>query len=81
MSDPMRSLMWVSKSREKLADELGACGHSVSPNTAERKDVRWDNMHEKRHPKIYDSSERHARVMGRRTRRLTSSAASAGNWS
>jgi Rhodopirellula transposase DDE domain len=36
MGDPMRSLMWVSKSREKLADELGACGHSVSPNTVGR---------------------------------------------
>src|SRR6516225_11210904 len=31
MGDPMRPLMWVSKSQEKLADELVALGHDVSP--------------------------------------------------
>src|SRR5882757_4637588 len=30
MGDPMRPLTWVSKSREKLACELNACGHDVS---------------------------------------------------
>jgi Rhodopirellula transposase DDE domain len=34
--DPMRRLMWVSKSHEKLAKELNACGHSISPNTVGR---------------------------------------------
>jgi len=33
MGDPMRPLTWVSKSHEKLADELARRGHSVSPNT------------------------------------------------
>ena len=32
----MRPLMWVSKSQEKLADELVALGHDVSPNTVGR---------------------------------------------
>ena len=36
MGDPMRPLMWVSKSREKLAAELNANGHEVSPNTVGR---------------------------------------------
>src|ERR1700693_5261077 len=36
MGDPMRPLMWVSKSQEKLADELVALGHDVSPNTVGR---------------------------------------------
>src|SRR6516162_10763264 len=36
MGDPMRPLMWVSKSQEKLADELVALGHGVSPNTVGR---------------------------------------------
>ena len=36
MGDPMRPLMWVSKSREKLAAELVANGHEVSPNTVGR---------------------------------------------
>ena len=36
MGDPMRPLMWVSKSREKLAAELNARGHDVSPNTVGR---------------------------------------------
>ena len=36
MGDPMRPLMWVSKSQEKLADELMALGHDVSPNTVGR---------------------------------------------
>jgi len=34
--DPMRRLLWVSKSHEKLAKELTACGHSISPNTVGR---------------------------------------------
>ena len=33
MGDPMRPLMWNSKSHEKLAKELKAHGHDVSPNT------------------------------------------------
>ena len=36
MGDPMRPLRWVSKSHEKLAEELCRCGHSVSPNTVGR---------------------------------------------
>ena len=36
MGDPMRPLLWVSKSREKLSAELAACGHDVSPNTVGR---------------------------------------------
>src|SRR5262252_9084844 len=36
MGDPMRPLMWVSKSQEKLANELVALGHDVSPNTVGR---------------------------------------------
>jgi Rhodopirellula transposase DDE domain len=34
--DPVRPLMWVSKSHEKLAKELTARGHRVSPNTVAR---------------------------------------------
>src|SRR6202521_3898371 len=33
MGDPMRPLLWVSKSREKLAVALRALNHSVSANT------------------------------------------------
>ena len=33
MGDPMRPLLWVSKSRVKLAASLVAMGHKVSPNT------------------------------------------------
>ena len=36
MGDPMRPLMWNSKSHEKLTKELKACGHDVSPNTVGR---------------------------------------------
>jgi hypothetical protein len=36
MGNPMRPLMWVSKSQEKLADELVALGHDLSPNTVGR---------------------------------------------
>ena len=36
MGDPMRPLMWVSKSQEKLATTLAAMGHDVSPNTVGR---------------------------------------------
>src|SRR4051812_11728786 len=32
--DPMRPLLWVSKSHAKLADALHAMGHPISPNTA-----------------------------------------------
>jgi DDE family transposase len=34
--DPMRPLLWVSKSHAKLAAALGALGHRVSPNTVGR---------------------------------------------
>jgi hypothetical protein len=34
--DPVRPLMWVSKSHEKLAKELGSSGHNISPNTVGR---------------------------------------------
>src|SRR4029450_6186590 len=33
LGDPMRPLLWVSKSRAKLADALCAMGHPISPNT------------------------------------------------
>ena len=33
MGDPMRPLLWVSKSREKLASALRAMNHAVSANT------------------------------------------------
>jgi DDE family transposase len=33
LGDPMRPLLWVSKSREKLAAELAAMGHSISANS------------------------------------------------
>jgi Rhodopirellula transposase DDE domain len=33
MGDPVRPLLWVSKSREKLAAALRAMGHAVSANT------------------------------------------------
>jgi hypothetical protein len=33
MGDPMRPLLWVSKSREKLASALRAMNHTVSANT------------------------------------------------
>ena len=33
MGDPMRPLLWVSKSREKLASALRATNHAVSANT------------------------------------------------
>ena len=36
MGDPMRPLMWNSKSHAKLARELEVCGHDVSPNTIGR---------------------------------------------
>ncbi len=36
MGDPMRPLMWNSKSHAKLARELNAGGHEVSPNTVGR---------------------------------------------
>jgi hypothetical protein len=33
MGDPVRPLLWVSKSREKLAAGLVAMGHAISPNS------------------------------------------------
>src|SRR3954451_15086405 len=33
LGDPVRPLLWVSKSHTKLADELCAMGHPISPNT------------------------------------------------
>ena len=33
LGDPERALLWVSKSREKLADNLAGKGHEISPNT------------------------------------------------
>jgi len=33
LGDPMRPLLWVSKSRDKLASALAAMGHSISPNS------------------------------------------------
>ncbi len=33
MGDPMRPLLWVSKSREKLATALRAMNHAISANT------------------------------------------------
>ena len=33
LGDPERALLWVSKSREKLADALVEKGHEISPNT------------------------------------------------
>jgi hypothetical protein len=34
--DPVRSLLWVSKSLDKLASALGELGHSVSPNSVRK---------------------------------------------
>jgi hypothetical protein len=34
LGDPMRPLLWVSKSRDKLAAELSAMSHSISANSA-----------------------------------------------
>jgi hypothetical protein len=34
LGDPMRPLLWVSKSHKKLAAALRAQGHTISPNTA-----------------------------------------------
>lgn len=36
LGDPMRPLLWVSKSCEKLAAALCAMGHRISPNTARK---------------------------------------------
>jgi DDE family transposase len=36
LGDPMRPLLWVSKSLAKLAAGLGELGHSVSPNTVRK---------------------------------------------
>jgi hypothetical protein len=34
--DPVRSLLWISKSLDKLASALGELGHSVSPNSVRK---------------------------------------------
>jgi hypothetical protein len=36
MGDPMRPLLWVSKSYDKLAAQLAELGHGISPNTVGR---------------------------------------------
>jgi len=36
LGDPMRPLLWVSKSLKKLASALADMGHSVSPNTVRK---------------------------------------------
>ena len=36
MGDPMRPLLWISKSHEKLAAQLAELGHDISPNTVGR---------------------------------------------
>ena len=36
MGDPMRALLWVSKSHEKLAFQLAEMGHDICPNTVGR---------------------------------------------
>jgi hypothetical protein len=34
LGDPVRPLIWVSKSLDKLAEALAGLGHRISPNTA-----------------------------------------------
>ena len=36
LGDPMRPLLWVSKSPDKLSSALGDMGHSVSPNSVRK---------------------------------------------
>ena len=36
LGDPMRPLLWVSKSLDKLASALATMGHSVSPNSVRK---------------------------------------------
>jgi DDE family transposase len=36
LGDPMRPLLWVSKSLDKLASALVAMGHAVSPNSVRK---------------------------------------------
>ena len=36
LGDPMRPLMWVSKSMDKLADALTAAGHAISADTVKK---------------------------------------------
>jgi hypothetical protein len=36
LGDPVRPLLWVSKSRDKLASALTEMGHSISPNSVRR---------------------------------------------
>src|SRR3954466_5421729 len=41
LGDPMRPLLWVSKSHVKLAKALQKMGHAVSPNTAAASARLW----------------------------------------
>lgn len=36
LGDPMRPLLWVSKSLDKLASALATMGHSMSPNSVRK---------------------------------------------
>ena len=36
LGDPVRPLLWVSKSLDKLASALAAMGHSISPNSVRK---------------------------------------------
>jgi hypothetical protein len=36
LGDPVRPLLWVSKSLDKLATALGAMGHAISPNSVRK---------------------------------------------
>jgi hypothetical protein len=36
LGDPVRPLLWVSKSLDKLATALGALGHAISPNSVRK---------------------------------------------
>ena len=36
LGDPVRPLLWVSKSLDKLASALVAMGHSISPNSVRK---------------------------------------------
>src|SRR5215470_9764495 len=40
LGDPMRPLIWVSKSREKLAAELTEMGHPIGPDTVRKELVK-----------------------------------------
>jgi hypothetical protein len=36
LGDPVRPLLWLSKSLDKLASALVAMGHSISPNSVRK---------------------------------------------